>query len=56
MKNNDIFIVVPWPEVQELMEYEDFDKNTHLINDLALYNEYGDSAYFVRKSWIDNIK
>lgn len=48
----DEFIVVTWPDVQVLFEYDGFYDNSILINDGKLYEEYGDSAYMVRKSWI----
>lgn len=45
----DDFTVICWPEVQELMEEEDFYENA------ALANIYGSSAYFVRKSWLNSL-
>ena len=50
----DEFIVVTWPEVQDLMDIEGFIDNSLLINDGILYEEYGDSAYMIRKRWIEN--
>ena len=52
----DEFIVVTWPEVQNLMGIEGFNDNSLLINDGILYEEYGDSAYMVRKHWFENNK
>ena len=49
------FIVIPWPEVQELMNKEGFRENSCLVNDFPLYEEFGDQAYFVRKQWINSI-
>lgn len=49
------FIVIPWPEVQELMNKEGFRENSCLVNDSPLYEEFGDQAYFVRKQWINSI-
>ena len=49
----DLFTVITWPEVQDLMDEKGFDDNSILINDGKLYEEYGDSAYMVRKSWLD---
>lgn len=48
----DLFTVITWPEVQDLMDEKGFDDNSILINDGKLYEEYGDSAYMVRKSWL----
>ena len=55
-KTMDEFIVITWPEVQDYFELEGFAENSLLICDGSLYEEYGDSAYMVRKSWIENIK
>jgi len=52
----DTFIVITWPDVQDWFELDGFRENSLLINDGPLYEEYGDSAYMVRKSWIENIK
>lgn len=51
----DEFIVIQWPEVQELMEFEGFNENSHLIDFDPLYTEFGDSSFFVRKQWLDSI-
>lgn len=48
----DKFIAIPWPEVQDYMGLEGFHDNSVLINDGKLYEEYGDSAYMVRESWL----
>ena len=48
----DEFVVITWPEIQELMEYEGFQDNSLLINDGKLYEQYGDSAYMVNKDWL----
>ncbi|KAF5080396.1 hypothetical protein DSECCO2_120380 [anaerobic digester metagenome] len=53
--DNDIFTVITWPSIQCYMEQEGFDDNATLINDGTLYDEYGDSAYLVRLSWIRTI-
>lgn len=47
------FIVYTWYEVQELIELEGFKENSHVISDLC--EEYGNSAYFVRKRWLEKI-
>ena len=49
----DKFIVIAWPDIQDLMDKTGFDNNSLLINDGKLYEEYGDSAYMVRESWLD---
>ena len=50
--NEDMFVVVMWPDVQEYQELEGFDDNSILINDYPLLEEYGDSAYMVRYNWL----
>jgi len=50
--SRDDFTVICWPDIQQFMDVEGFRDNTHLINDDTLYEEYGDSAYFVRKQWL----
>ena len=45
--DQDSFLVVEWPESQELMEYEGFmDNCTLLLND-----GFGSASYLVRKDW-----
>ncbi len=53
--DNDLFVVVTWPDIQIYMDFKEFRDNSILINDGALYDEYGDSAYLVRQSWIDRV-
>lgn len=48
----DRFVVVTWPEIQNLMVFEGFEENACLINDQPFLDEYGLSAYFVRESWL----
>ena len=54
MENNE-FIVIRWPEIQELMEVNGFEQNCCLINDDPFIQEYESSAYFVRVNWLKNI-
>lgn len=51
----DLFVVVCWPESQELMGKEGFGENAYLINDVHGLDEYGSSAYFVNKAWLDGL-
>jgi hypothetical protein len=46
------FIVVTWPESQNLMDLEGFEENCHLINDESGLDQYGSSAYFVNEDWL----
>jgi hypothetical protein len=51
---NTLFEIVTWPEVQELMTEEGFHENSCLVNEEPFLSEYGSSAYFVRKSWLNS--
>lgn len=51
-KLDELYIPVMWPNVQELMDYEDFHDNAYLINDDNGYADFGDSAYFVNFKWL----
>ena len=54
--DEDDFIVIPWPEVQELMTKEGFDINASLANDEWTLSKYGSSAYFVNKTWLKSVE
>jgi len=48
----DEFVVVTWTDnIQFFMEQEGFKENAYLINDEKGLDDFGSSAYFVRKSW-----
>jgi len=49
----DIYVIICWPDIQNIMDKPMFNENSSLINDEPLLTEYGSSAYFVRKSWLD---
>jgi len=51
----DKYIVVTWPDSQELMELEGFRDNSYLINDDKGLDDFGSSAYFVNEEWYNNI-
>lgn len=46
------YVVVQWPEVQELMDKKGFRENSYLINDERGVNDFGSSAYFVDYDWL----
>lgn len=52
MSNEHVFVVITWPDTQELMDEEGFEENSILINDGPLYDKYGDSAYMVNLNWL----
>ena len=54
--DEDDFVVVQWPEVQELMVKEDFYNNASLAVSAWAMEEYGSSAYFVNKQWLSKVE
>jgi len=59
----DKYIIITWPESQNLIDFEGFEENCCLINDSIIeFNNsflyrYGSSAYFVNEKWFnENIK
>lgn len=51
------FVVIEFPESQEIFEHPEADQHCHLINDTEGIDLYGSSAYFVDKQWyLDNFK
>ena len=53
--DEDDFVVIQWPEVQELMTKEGFYLNASLANDEWSLEKYGSSAYFVNKKWLSKV-
>jgi hypothetical protein len=49
----DKYIVITWPEIQDIMGLEGFRDNSYLINDEKGLEEFGSSAYFVNTKWLD---
>lgn len=48
----DEFVIVTWSDnIQFFMEQEGFRENSYLINDEKGLDDFGSSAYFIRKSW-----
>jgi len=47
----ELYLLIEWPDVQELMEKEGFDDNAYLKND----GDVAFPAYFVNKTWYDDI-
>ena len=57
--DKDTFEVVCWPESQMLMELDGFEENSYLVNDDMGLLEFGSSAFFVNRKWLEekvNIK
>lgn len=49
------FIIVPWPESQELMEEELFKEHSYPINDIRGLDDYGPISFFVEEDWYNRI-
>lgn len=50
--DQDSFMVVEWPESQELMDYEGFADNCTLI----LSDGFGSASYMVNKNWYSQLR
>lgn len=53
--NQEFFVIITFPAIQELMELKGFEENCCLINDEYFLSKYGSSAYFVNYNWLTNI-
>lgn len=51
----DRYILIPWPDVQGLMDEEGFDLNASLATDEWSINQYGSQAYFVNEKWLESL-
>lgn len=51
--DKETFEVVCWPESQMLMELDGFEENSYLVNDDKGLLEFGSSAYFVNRKWLE---
>lgn len=47
------YIIICWPDSQELMELDGFRENCSLINGERGLDTYGSAAYLVDKDWYD---
>lgn len=48
------YVVVTWPDSQDLMGKPGFRENSYLINDDKGIEDFGSSAYFVDEEWLNN--
>ena len=54
-----MYILIEFPDVQDLMDKEDFRKNACLANDEEFLEEnttVQSSAYFVKEDWLNSIE
>ncbi len=49
------FVVVSWPESQDLMGKPGFRENSYLVNDDKGMEDFGSSAYFVKEDWLNGV-
>lgn len=49
------FVVVTWPDSQNLMDREGFRENSYLVNDDKGIEDFGSSAYFVDEDWLNGL-
>lgn len=54
--DEDDFVIIQWPEIQDLMNKEGFNTNASLANDEWCLEKYGSSAYFVNKQWLSKVE
>ena len=48
------YVVVRWPESQELMDKEGLS-HSYLINNERGLEDFGDQAYFVEEDWYNRV-
>lgn len=48
---DDEFILVTWPDIQYYYDLDGWEDNSFLVNDENGLEQYGSSAYFLKKSW-----
>lgn len=51
----DLYKVVQWPDIQELMDKPGFEDNSYLINDDKGLDDFGSSAYFINLQWLEEL-
>ena len=49
---NDKYVIVQFPEIHFLIGRDGFNENCCLIDDEDFLSLYGNSAYFVKESWL----
>lgn len=49
------YIVVTWPESQELMDEKGFESHCYLISDEQGIDDFGSQAYFVEEDWYNRV-
>lgn len=49
------YVIIGWPEIQDIMDEEDFEDNTALITPNS-YIGIGSSTYLVDKEWFESLE
>lgn len=49
----DEYLIIGWPDIQSIMDYEDFEEYSTLINQNDIMG-IGSSTYLVDKEWYNN--
>lgn len=47
------YVVITWPESQNLFDIPGFEENSYLVNDDQGMEDFGSSAYFVDEEWLN---
>lgn len=50
-----MYIVITWPDIQELMVEDGFREHSYLVNDEQGMIDFGSSAYFVDIEWLKSL-
>ena len=50
------YVVITWPDSQELMDKDGFEENSYLVNDERGLEDFGSSAYFVDEDWLNSVE
>ena len=51
----DDYVIIGWPDIQDLMDLEDFDENATLIEPNS-YMGIDSSTYLVDKEWLKSLE
>ena len=51
-----MYVVVTWPDSQNLMDKPGFRENSYLVNDDKGIEDFGSSAYFVDADWLQSVE
>jgi hypothetical protein len=55
MSDMENYVIVGWPEIQELMNEDDFEENSTLLEPNSAMG-IGECTYLVDKEWLEALK